>query len=154
LSTAEKRCFAVRPYRNEKEFLKAGTVPHTSTDFWAVWKSCAAIFAAYDYSELFSERLSSAEDVTAAHTVQKFLQLGDNGVNLAGRHRERSRFSAERRISRGTAVSLVRGKTPTLVRFNFLNAAISYMAMNRPDEARSMPQRSVDVKADKLLQSS
>jgi len=119
-----------------------------------VWKSCAAIFAAYDYSELFSERLSSAEDVTAAHTVQKFLQLGDNGVNLAGRHRERSRFSAERRISRGTAVSLVRGKTPTLVRFNFLNAAISYMAMNRPDEARSMPQRSVDVKADKLLQSS
>jgi hypothetical protein len=85
LSTAEKRCFAVRPYRNEKEFLKAGTVPHTSTNVWAVWKSCAASFAAYDYSELFSERLSSAEDVTAAHTVQKFLQLGDsdNGVNLA-----------------------------------------------------------------------
>src|SRR5579863_10743075 len=28
---------------NEKENLKAGTVPHTSTNFLAVWKTCAAI---------------------------------------------------------------------------------------------------------------
>jgi hypothetical protein len=28
----------------KKEFLKAGTVPHTSTNFLAVWKTCALIF--------------------------------------------------------------------------------------------------------------
>jgi hypothetical protein len=29
---------------NEKRILKAGTVPHTSTNFLAVWKTCAATF--------------------------------------------------------------------------------------------------------------
>jgi hypothetical protein len=62
--------FSVRPCRNEKRILKAGTVPHTSTNFLPVWKSCAGIFAANDYSQPESVPLSSAEDVTAAVKVQ------------------------------------------------------------------------------------
>jgi hypothetical protein len=55
---------------NFSEAQKAGSVLHTSTKFFVVWKSSREISFANPYSEPESIMLSSTTHVTAAQTVQ------------------------------------------------------------------------------------
>ncbi len=81
-----KRPISQYPVIRIKRKTKAGTVRHTSTNFFVVWKSSAGIFFTNKYSELGAMPVSSGEDITATGTVQisKF-PAGQLGASVPSR---------------------------------------------------------------------
>src|ERR1700722_378124 len=66
-----KRPLSRKPVARIKENLKAGTVRHSSTNFFVVWKSSAGFSFREQPFRTRSNDLSSSENITATRKVQR-----------------------------------------------------------------------------------